>query len=347
MSMTLEEARARDAADPLRAWRDRFHVRPGLIYLDGNSLGPPPKAAFAEIEKAGRQEWGDDLIASWNKAGWFAMATELGDQLGGLLGAAAGETVVCDTVSTNIFKLLHAALSLRPDRKTILCEGDGFPTDLYITAGVAANRPGTRIRLEGVDGDRLEDMLDADVAVALINHVDYRSGALRDMAALTAKAHECGALVIWDLCHSAGALPVDLNGAQADFAVGCTYKYLNGGPGAPAFLFAASRHLESVKQPLSGWWGHAAPFEFERGYRADPGIRKFLCGTQPVLSMRALKPALDVFSEVDIDALRRKSQDLTSLFIDLVEDRCAGFDLAYHGSRDAESARQPSVLPPP
>jgi len=336
MPMSLEDAQALDAADPLRGFRSQFQLPDGFIYLDGNSLGAAPKATFDEIDQAMRHEWAEDLITSWNKAGWFSLVTELGDQLAKLIGAGAGEVVVCDTVSTNIFKLLHAALGLRPDRKVIVGEGHCFPTDLYMSEGVAATASGVQLRMQGVDGDRLEDLIDDTVAVALINHVDYRTGELRDMAALTKIAHDAGALVIWDLCHSAGALPVDLNGAEADFAVGCTYKYLNGGPGAPGFIFAAQRHLAEVTQPLSGWWGHAAPFAFERGYRGDAGIRKFLCGTQPILSLRAVKPALDIFSQADMGALRTKSQALGNLFIDLVEERCAGHGLSLTCPRDAD-----------
>ena len=317
-------AAALDAADPLAAMRELFHLPEGLIYLDGNSLGPAPKAAFAEVEAATRDEWAEGLIRSWNTERWFDLPVIYGDRLAPLIGADPGEVVVCDTVSVNIAKVLHAALALRPERCVIVTEGAGFHTDRYIAEGVAASRPGIRLALEGRDGSRIEDLIGADTAVVLVNHVDYRTGAIRDMGTLTAAAHEAGALVIWDLCHSVGAMPVDLNGAGADLAVGCTYKYLNGGPGAPGFLFCAGRHLPDISQPLSGWWGHAAPFAFEPGYRAAPGIRKFLCGTQPILSMRALKPALDIFEGLDMGQVRTKSMALTSLFIELVSPRQAG-----------------------
>ncbi|MHA1537859.1 MAG: kynureninase [Alphaproteobacteria bacterium] len=339
MTAFWRDARARaaalDAADPLAATRALFHLPEGLIYLDGNSLGPAPKAAFAEVEAATRGEWAEGLIRSWNAERWFDLPAIYGDRLARLIGAGAGEVVVCDTVSVNIAKALHAALALRPERPVIVTEGAGFHTDRYIAEGVAATRPGVRLALGGRDAPRIEDLIGADTAVVLVNHVDYRSGAIRDMAALTAAAHDAGALVIWDLCHSVGAMPVELNAAGADLAVGCTYKYLNGGPGAPAFVFCAGRHIGDISQPLSGWWGHAAPFAFEPGYRAAPGIAKFLCGTQPILSMRALSPALDVFEGLDMGAVRAKSMALTSLFIELAEASCGPFGITLASPRQA------------
>ncbi len=328
-------AAALDAADPLAEMRALFHLPEGLIYLDGNSLGPAPKAAPAEVEAATSREWAEGLIRSWNTEGWFDLPVIYGDRLAPLIGAGPGEVVVCDSVSVNIAKVLHAALNLRPDRSVIVTEGAGFHTDRYIAEGVAGTRSGIRLALEGRDAPRIEDLIDADTAVVLVNHVDYRTGAIRDMGALTAAAHDAGALVIWDLCHSVGAMPVGLNGAAADMAVGCTYKYLNGGPGAPAFIFCASRHLSGISQPLSGWWDHAAPFAFEPGYRAAPGIRKFLCGTQPILSLRALKPALDVFDGLDMNQLRAKSMALTSLFIELVEATCGPLGITLASPREA------------
>lgn len=325
---------AMDAADELQAFRDRFVLPEGLIYLNGNSLGVAPKAAFSHLEAAATQEWGQDLIRSWNIAGWFDLPVTLGDRIGRLIGAAAGQTVVCDTTSINIYKALNAALALRPDRSVIVAEGDSFPTDIYVAEGVLSTRPGLSLRLDGVDAPAIEDLIDDKVAVILVNQVNYKSGELRDMAALTRKAHQHGALVIWDLCHTAGALPVDLDGAHVDMAVGCTYKYLNGGPGAPAFIYAASRHIDAINQPLSGWWGHARPFAFEQHYAAGGGIRRFLCGTQPILSMRALKGALEVWEDVDLLALRRKSLGLTDLFIALVEEKCAGHGLELETPRD-------------
>lgn len=330
----LAAVEAMDAADVLRSMRDRFVLPDDLIYLDGNSLGVASAAAYGELDKAARDEWGQGLIRSWNTAGWFDMPVELGDRIGRLIGAAPGQTVVTDTTSINVYKALHAAMGLRPGRNVIVAEGGSFPTDLYMAEGVASTRPGTVLRLEGVDAPAIEELIDESVAVVLVNHVNYKSGELRDMKALTKRAHDVGALVVWDLCHTAGALPVDLDGANADFAVGCSYKYINGGPGAPAFIYVAKRHLATATQPLSGWWGHARPFAFETGYDGDAGIRRFQCGTQGILSMRALKGALDIWDDVDMQALRVKSIALTDLFIQLVEARCAGFGLKLESPRD-------------
>ncbi len=331
---TIDDIRQLDAQDPLRHLRDAFALPEGVLYFDGNSLGPAPKAALAALRQAAEQEWAQDLIRSWNDAGWFQLPIELGEMIAPLIGAAPGQSMVSDSTSVNIFKTLSAALSLRPCRNTILAEASSFPTDLYIAQGLVASRPELKLALEGVDGARIEDLLGDDTAVVLLNHVDYRSGALRDMAALTRRIHEAGALVIWDLCHSAGALPIALDQAGADFAVGCTYKYLNGGPGASGFIYGASRHLEGLSQPLSGWWGHARPFGFETQYEGGAGIAKFLCGSQAVLSLRALKGALSVWEGVDMAALRAKALSLGDLFIARVEARCAAYGLSLQTPRD-------------
>jgi len=323
-----------DQHDPLRHKRDAFLLPDGVIYLDGNSLGPMPKAALRELKIAAEQEWGKDLIRSWNRAGWFDLPGTLGDRIARLIGAAPGETVITDTASINIYKAIHAALNLRPDRSAVVAEGSGFPTDIYMIEGVASVRPDLCIRLEGVHGPRIEDLIGDDVAVVLVNHVDYRTGVLRDMAALTGRIHEAGAIAIWDLCHSAGVLKVDLNANGADFAVGCTYKYLNGGPGAPAFVFAAKRHHGKLSQPLTGWWGHASPFAFDRSFRRGDGIRPMLCGTQPILSMRALAGALEVWEDVELDQVREKSLRLTDLFIGLVEESCGPFGVTLAAPRE-------------
>ncbi|MBB6487314.1 kynureninase [Rhizobium lusitanum] len=332
----LAAIEAMDETDPLRAFRSRFALPSGVIYLDGNSLGAASHEVFAEVRQAAMEEWGNGLIRSWNSAGWFHLPIELGDRIGRLIGAAEGQTVVTDSTSINIYKTLHAALAMRPDRNVIVAEGDSFPTDLYMAEGVASTRPGVTLRLEGRDAETIEELIDDSVAVVLINHVNYKNGELRDMAALTKRIQASGALVIWDLCHSAGALPVDLDGANADFAVGCSYKYLNGGPGAPAFIYAAHRHHQSIVQPLSGWWGHARPFAFERGFDGDAGIRRFLCGTQPILSLRALKGALSIWDDVDMNALRQKSIALSDLFIQLVEARCSQYGVVLDTTRNSE-----------
>ncbi|MEA2779216.1 MAG: kynureninase [Rhodospirillaceae bacterium] len=325
-----------DREDDLAAMRERFHLPEGLIYLDGNSLGPAPMAVFAEIDQAVREEWATRLISSWDNAGWFDLPRSLGARIARLIGAGADEVVVSDSTSINVFKALHAALALNPGRNVIVAEQGGFPTDLYIAQAIQSRDPRLSLRLEGRDGDSIEDLLDEDVAVLLVNHVDYRSGVLRDMAALTRHAQAAGALVVWDLCHSAGAMPVDLNGAGADFAVGCSYKYLNGGPGAPAFIYAAQRHHGKTTQPLSGWWAHLHPFAFDSRFEADIGMGAFLCGTQPILSLRALKPALAIFDDVDLARLREKSKRLTGVFIELVEQRCAGHGISLLSPRAAE-----------
>ncbi|QDC02388.1 kynureninase [Mesorhizobium sp. 8] len=319
--VALDIAR-RDESDPLARLKQRFHLPADMVYLAGNSLGPTPVAAFADMEAAMRREWAEGLVRSWNDAGWFTLAESLGDRVGALAGAAAGQTMVCDSVSVNVYKALQAGRSLRPKRTTIVAEGGSFPTDLYVAEGVVAGAPGMELLLEGVDGARIEDLVDERTAVVLVNHVDYRTGELRDMAAMTRFIHDRGALVVWDLCHSIGVVPVELDRAGADLAVGCTYKYLNCGPGAPAFIYAAARHQATLRQPLSGWWGHAAPFAFERGYRPDNGARRLLCGTQPILSMRTLDAGLAAIEDVDMHALRAKSIAITDLFMTLVEDAC-------------------------
>ena len=313
------ECIARDEDDPLGAIAERFFKPQGIIYLDGNSLGPLPKAAVSRLEEVIEQEWGRDLITSWNKAGWFDLPATLGDRVGRLIGAAPGQTVVCDTTSINIYKCLYAALSLRPGRPVIIAEEAGFPTDLYILEGVLQATGGTR-RLWDKSGS-IEDLLDGEVAAVLLSQVDYRTGALLDMEVMTRKVQRAGAMMIWDLCHSAGVIPISLDDWSVDFAAGCTYKYLNGGPGAPAFLYAAKRHHKDARQPLSGWWGHARPFGFERDYRADEGIRKFLCGTQPILSLVGVACGLDAIEGIPVPTLRRRSQALTELFIARVDER--------------------------
>ncbi|MFC1415387.1 kynureninase [Streptacidiphilus cavernicola] len=312
-------AEALDAADPLRGFRDRFTLPEGVLYLDGNSLGALPAHTPAHISRMVEQEWGGGLIRSWNEAGWYDLPRGLGDRIAPLVGAAAGQTVVCDSTSVNLFKVLTTALRLRPERRAIVSELGSFPTDLYLTEGAA---PAHERRLISRDGDtlrELDELLDQDVAVVLLSHVDYRTGRLQDMAAVTELIHRHGALVVWDLCHSVGALPVRLDACDADFAVGCTYKYLNGGPGSPAFLYAAERHHDRAEQPLTGWFGHADPFAFEPGYRPAPGIGRFLTGTPPLLSLAGLAAALDLWQDVDLGALRAKSLALTSLFLQLTE----------------------------
>jgi kynureninase len=336
-SMTSREACvARDYADPLRGFRDRFVLPEGLIYLDGNSLGPMPRAAAGILNRTIEQEWGQDLVRSWNSAGWFDMPVRLGDRIGALLGAAPGQTVVCDTTSINLYKAIHAAIGLRPDRNVVIAEAESFPTDLYIVEGAikSAGRPMKR-RLIGADGASVEALLDRKVAVAVLSHVNYRTGELLDMAAITRQIHDAGALVVWDLCHSIGVAEIAFDRDAVDFAVGCTYKYLNGGPGSPAFISVAKTHQATAQHPLSGWWGHAAPFAFDRDFRPDTGIRRFLCGTQPIISLRGVDVALDAMEGVEVAALRRKSLALTELFMFRVNALLPGLEIV--------TPRQPSL----
>jgi kynureninase len=314
--VSREACVARDASDSIGALRDRFVIPDGVIYLDGNSLGPMPRAAINTFNRTIEQEWGQDLIKSWNSAGWFDMPLRLGDRIGVLIGAAPGQTVVCDTTSINLYKAVHAAIGLRPGRDVVIAEAASFPTDLYIIEGAmaSAGRP-MRRRLVGSDGPSVEALLDDRVAVVVLSHVDYRTGALLDVAAITNKIHKAGALVVWDLCHSAGVIEFAFDRDNIDFAVGCTYKYLNGGPGSPAFVSVATVHQAAARHPLSGWWGHAAPFAFDRDFRPDAGIRRFLCGTPPIISLRGVDAALDALEGVDVAALRAKSLALTELFM--------------------------------
>ncbi len=319
-------AAALDVHDQLAAFRDRFHLPEGVIYLDGNSLGPLPHEARQRLAWVITAEWGEGLIRSWNAAGWITLPQRIGDKLACLLGAQPGEVVVADSTSINLFKALAAALTLRPDRRCIVSERDNFPTDLYMAQGLI-ELMGGGYALHLVAADEIADAIGADTAVVMLTHVNYRTGRMHDMTEVTRRAHACGALTIWDLAHSAGAVPVDLNGAQADFAVGCGYKYLNGGPGAPAFIFVAQRHQAHFRQPLAGWMGHAHPFAFEPDYRPAPGIVRALCGTPPILSLAALECGVDIALEAPMATVRAKSLALTDLFIARVEQRCAAHGL--------------------
>ena len=333
--MKIQELQQLDRDDPLRNYRSLFHLPEGVIYLDGNSLGPAPKEVFKKMEKVLHQEWAEDLIRSWNNAGWWELTDRLGSMVAKLIGADDDEVVVCDTTSVNLHKVLHAALSLKPGRNKVIAEADCFPSDLYVLEGVKSLRPDLEILLEGRDGSSIPEMLDEQVAAVLINHVDYRSGIIRDMENLTRQVQEFGGLAVWDLSHSAGIFPVQLNRCRVDFAVGCTYKYLNGGPGAPAYLYAASRHHAACNQPLSGWFGHARPFDFERHFDPDSGIRRFVCGTQPILSLRALQSGLEIYQDVSLQQVREKSMALTDLFIKLLKNECAAWELEIISPEDA------------
>jgi len=331
--MTLDEIRTLDATDPLRKTRDLFTIPDGVIYLDGNSLGVLPKATPDAMSDMVHRQWGQDLIRSWNTNDWINAPRRLGDKIGRLIGAAPGQVVASDSTSVNVFKSLSAGSQLNPDKTVLLSEAGNFPTDAYMMEGLVSVS-GNTLSAELVERDQLLERLSkGDIAVLLLTQTHYKTGELWDMAAVTRHAHEAGSIVVWDLSHSAGALPVELDACNADFAVGCGYKYLNGGPGAPAFIYVAERHQGKVMPALSGWMGHAAPFAFDDRYDAGQGIDRFLCGTPGILGMCALEVGLDIFADVDMGVLRKKSQTLGDLFIDLVAENTAGFELA--SPRDA------------
>ncbi|WP_339070654.1 kynureninase [Pseudomonas idahonensis] len=327
-----------DEQDPLAPLRQQFALPEGVIYLDGNSLGARPVAALERARQVIEQEWGDGLIRSWNSAGWRDLSQRLGDRLAPLIGAGSGEVVITDTTTINLFKVLSAALRVQaeraPERRVIVSESSNFPSDLYIAEGLTQMlEQGYSLRL--VDSpDQLPAAIDQDVAVVMLTHVNYKTGYMHDMQAVTRLIHEAGALSLWDLAHSAGAVPVELNRSGADYAIGCTYKYLNGGPGSQAFAWVAPALCNLVTQPLSGWFGHARQFDMATQYEPASGIARYLCGTQPITSLAMVECGLEVFEQTDMQSLRRKSLALTDLFIELVEQRCAGHDLKLVTPRD-------------
>jgi len=335
---------ARDAVDTLAPLREQFDLPAGVIYLDGNSLGARPKAALTRATEVIAKEWGKDLITSWNTAGWFEMPKRLGDKLAPLVGAKPGEVAVTDTTSINLFKALAAALHTQAHtgRKVIITERSNFPTDIYMAQGLTSwLERGYEVKL--VDSpDQLPAAVNADTAVVMLTHVNYRTGYQHDMAATSALAHQHGAVIVWDLCHSVGAVPLDLHADGADFAVGCTYKYLNGGPGSPAFIWVPERNQDKFSHPLSGWWGHANPFAMAPDFAPTKGIGRALCGTQPVTSLAMVECGLDVFGQTSMQAVRAKSLALTDLFIALVEQRCPNHPLGLVTPR--EHARRGSQV---
>nr|WP_297357362.1 kynureninase [uncultured Caldimonas sp.] len=337
---TRHDCVTQDTTDPLAPLRQQFHLPQGVIYLDGNSLGVRPKATTERLHHVLEHEWGEDLIKSWNTAGWIHLPQRIGNKIARLVGAGENELVVADSTSVNLYKVLSAAARMQqardPQRRVIVSERSNFPTDLYIAEGVCEQLGWT---LKLLAADEIDAHLGDDVAVLMLTQVNYRTGRMFDMAQVTARAHAAGVLTVWDLAHSAGAVPVDLKGADADFAIGCGYKYLNGGPGAPAFVWVHPRHANEFSQPLSGWMGHIAPFEFTPHYRPAEGIARYLCGTPPILAMSALECGVDTVLAAEpyggMAALRAKSIALTELFARLVEERCAGHGLAVVSPRDA------------
>jgi kynureninase len=323
-----------DRQDPLRALREEFVIPDGVIYLDGNSLGALPRQTAPRLNQVITDEWGTGLIRSWNAAHWIEAPARIGDKIARLIGANAGEVIVADSTSVNLFKLLAGALRLQPGRHFILTESVNFPTDLYIAQGLIELLDSNHA-LRTVERAELEHALDGSVAVLMLTHVDYASGEIHDMRRLTSAAHQHGVLALWDLSHSAGALPLDLNASQVDLAIGCGYKYLNGGPGAPAYLFIARALQDAMRSPLSGWMGHAAPFGFEPEYRPAAGIARQLAGSPPILSMLALEVAIDLWLTVDRAEARRKSMALGDLFITLVDDSLRDLGIEVVSPREA------------
>lgn len=330
-----------DQRDPIAAARELFLLPPGLIYLDGNSLGPLPAAAPERIDEVVQKEWGSGLVRSWNDAGWIDLPERVAAKIAPLIGAAADEVMVADSTSVNLFKLLAAALRLRPGRRVVLSVLENFGSDLYVAQGLA-HLLGGGVELRLVPSGEVAAALTADVAVLMLTHVDFRTGEMHDLTATTAAAHKAGALVLWDLAHSAGAVEVELDACGADFAVGCGYKYLNGGPGAPAFAFAAHRHHESLDSPLWGWMGHAAAFDFETSYEPAPGVKRLRVGTPPILSLAALECGVETIAGIGIERLRAKSVALTEMFKILVERECAGF--GFELASPGEASRRGSQV---
>lgn len=340
--MSRDDALRRDAADPLGHCRDRFELPDDVIYLDGNSLGPLPVGVRERVASVVADEWGRDLITSWNKNDWIGLPQRAGAKIARLIGARADCVIAGDSTSVQLFKLLSAAVRLRPGRRVIVTEPGNFPTDSYIAVSVARIFD---LEVRWCDPENVAASLDEDVAVLALTHIDYRTGRMHDASSLTAAAHAAGALACWDLCHSAGAVPVDLVGWDADLAVGCGYKYLNGGPGAPAFAYVQPRWHDALDQPLSGWLGHAAPFALERDYRPADGIARVQAGSPPVLSLVALDAALDAFEGVTIADLRAKSLALTDYFIELAGERLASYGVAVeapteHAARGSQVCLQ-------
>ncbi len=335
--MTSREAAQKlDQTDPLKDFRRRYILPKDMIYLDGNSLGPMPHGVQARVAHAMNVEWSQDLITSWNKHHWFTLPQKIGGKISRLIGGGDDNCIAADTISINMFKVLTAALGLRRGRHVILSDSGNFPSDLYVAQGLNNFlRDGHRLKV--VAPEDVAASITEEVAVVMITEVDYRTCRRHDMKVLTAHAHAKGCLIIWDLAHSAGAVPIDLLGAEADFAVGCTYKYLNGGPGSAAYVWVHPRHQSTAESALVGWWGHADPFAFALDWKAGDGLVRMQCGTQGILSLVALDAAMTVWDDVDMHEVQRKSKSLCGLFIELVEARCAKHGLTLAGPRDFDA----------
>ena len=331
----LTDLKHLDKQDPLSKYREEFFLPKNTIYFDGNSLGPVPKKTIKNLNKTINEEWGKDLINSWNKANWINLPQTLGDKIAPLLGAKSGEVVVVDSTSLNLFKVLTSALRLNKNRKKIVSESTNFPSDLYILEGVNGML-NNHYECQLIDDDiNFEKYIDSSTAVVMLSHINYKTGSISDMKKITDYAHQQGALVVWDLSHSVGVIPMDLHNIGVDFAVGCTYKHLNGGPGAPGFLYVHSDLIAIVSQPLSGWLGHSDPFAFETKYTPANNINKFICGTPSILSYKAVESALDIFDEISLEQVREKSIQLSELFIKLIQQECGDFGFELFSPIDA------------
>jgi len=333
--ITEQDCVALDKRDPLADEAAKYYLPEGVLYFAGNSLGAMPVAAQKRVVSIIRDEWGEKLVGGWNSAGWYSSPARVGAKIAQLIGAHANEVTVTDSTSVNLFKSIISAMGINTQRKVCLTDREIFPTDLYIMQGIE-ELLGERFTLKAVQRNCIADEIDADTALLVLSHVDYRTGDVFDMQGITRRIHAAGGLVLWDLCHSAGVLDVSLNEAKADFAVGCGYKFLNGGPGAPSFVYVAKRHQEIIRQPLSGWMGHANPFKFDQTYTGATGIRKMLCGTPSVIAMGCFEAALDELLPVSMVAIRDKSSKLTRLFIELMKERCADFGFTLISSENDE-----------
>ncbi len=335
MTITLEEVLQLDTADALANFREQFNLNEGEVYLDGNSLGAMPKQATKQVIEVMESQWSKSQIKSWNNHDWVDLAERIGNKIAHLIGAKDGEVICTDSTSINLFKAVSCGLQLNPKRKTILLEASNFPTDNYVVQGLVAQL-GNGYEIRFADEAELYDKINKDVAVVCLTQVHYKTGRKLDMNAITAYAQAQGCIVIWDLCHSAGAFPVDLNQTNADLAVGCTYKFLNGGPGSPAYIFMAQRHHGSAQQPLTGWWGHDAPFEFTRDYKPGQGIKQLFTGTPAILSLAVMEVGVDIHCQADSIEMLKKSHGLTDLFVRLIEQECSGFGLTLASPRNAD-----------
>lgn len=335
MTLTLNSVRELDSRDPLAQTRKEFSLNEGEVYLDGNSLGAMPKKAAERAQEVVVQQWSRSLIQSWNSHNWVDLPKRTGEKIGYLIGAQANEVVCTESTGVNIYKAVACALQLNPDRRVIVMEGSNFPTNNYMVQGLI-DQLGQGHEIRFVERGELIESLDESVAVACLTQVHYKTGEKFDLADVTAKAQAKGAVVVWDLCHSTGAFPVDVTRANVDLAVGCTYKFLNGGPGSPAYIYMASRHHNRVRQPLTGWWGHEAPFEFTRDYSPAEGISQQFTGTPSVVALSVMEPGIDLMCQTDPEVILQKSHGLTGLFIDLVEQECAGFGLELVTPRDPD-----------